>query len=307
MGQIREKLYNLNLNIGLFYIMPFIIRLPDSVGNLLLKLRAIIRFFFSDYRAYVNRPGLKKIAISNLSETLKIERKIAKRKIFRLMHLEVIGEKNGFLFDKYTLSTLKNEFYIEGLDMLHMALKSKKGIIFTTVHSGDTVLFMLFLSLMGYEIYGLFDGAIKNKPILGPLHRFAVLKDKKITGKIGKLYTGKGTRRIFDVLSKNGIIVWMVDLPIQNKKREIVINFLGSRISVNNTFWHLAQKSGALIVPHVSIYNFSMEKHEVYIGRPVDISNDTIQDLFNFYEPYIKKHPESWLGWYYFDMLKKMD
>lgn len=307
MGQIREKLYNLNLNISLFYIMPLIIRLPDSIRNLLLKLRTIIRFFFSDYRAYVNRPGLKEIAIRNLSETLNIERKIAKRKIFRLMHLEVIVEKNGFLFDKYDLSTLKNQFYIEGLDMLNRALEKKKGVIFATVHSGDPFLFTLLMSLKGYDIYGLFDGAIKIRPISGPLHRFAVFRDKKMTGKIGKLYTGKGTRRIFDVLSNNGIIAWMVDLAAQNKKREIVINFLGSRISVNNTVLSVAQKTGALIVPYVSIYNFSMEKHEVYIGRAVDTSSDTIQDIFNFFEPPIKRHPESWLGWYYFDMLKKAD
>lgn len=307
MGQIRERLYNFNLTFGLFCIMPFISRLPDSIGRILLMLRTIFRFFFSDYRAYVNRPGLKKIAIKNLSETFNIERKIAKRKIFRLMYLEVIGEKNGFLLDKYSLPTLNTQFYIEGIDMLHAALKKGRGVIFTTIHSGDTVLFMLFLGLMGYDIYGLFDEAIYKGVTTDPLHRFAIVKDQKITGRIGKLYTGKGLMKVYDVLSQNGIVVWMVDLPVQNKKRGKTVDFLGSRILVSDAFWHVALKSGASIIPHVSVYNFKMHRHDVFIGSSIEPSRDTIQDLFNFYDTCIRQYPESWIGWYYLDILKKLD
>lgn len=305
--RLKERFYNFSLTIGLFYIMPLIVRLPDSIGKKLLKLRAFVRFAFGNYRAYVNRPDLKRIAIRNLSETLKVEEKIAKRKIFKLMLLEVIGEKNGFLFDKYKLSTLTEQFCIEKLDILKTALEKGRGVIFTTIHSGDTVLFMLFLGLMGYDIYGLFDEAIYKGVTADPLHRFAILKDKKITGRIGKLYTGKGLRGVYDVLSRNGIIVWMVDLPAQNKKRGKMVKFLGSSILVSDSFWHVARRSGASIIPHVSVYNFKIHRHDVFIGSPIEPSRDTINDLFNFYEPYVRQYPESWLGWYYFDMLKKAD
>lgn len=306
--KLREKIYNLSLTVGLFYLMPIFVRMPEPLMNFVLKLRALIRFTIGSYRAYVNRNGLKQLAVKNLSETLGLERRLAIRKVFRLMQLEVIVERNGLLLDKYKASTMERYFCINGLNILDVELRKQKGIIFTTIHSGDTLLLMLYLSFMGYNIYGLFDGAIENEAIskISPLHRFAVLKDKKITGRIGKIYMGKGTRKIFDVLYSNGIIVWMVDLPAQNKKREKIVNFLGTSISVSDAFWHVAKRSGASIIPHVSIYNFKMRRHDIYIGYPIDTSIDTIQKLFDFYEPYVRQYPESWLGWYYLDMMKKL-
>ena len=95
MKSIRESFYKTALELGLFYLMPIVVRLPKSLSRQILKLKAATRFLLGSYRAYVDRPGLKDIAISNIIETLKTD-KISRRILYRLMQLEVFAEKNGF-------------------------------------------------------------------------------------------------------------------------------------------------------------------------------------------------------------------
>lgn len=303
MKKLRIILYNISLELGLFYLMPIAIRLPAPLSKLLLKLKTGTRFLLGNYKAYVNRPGLKKIAIRNLSDTLGIDKRSAAMKLYRLMQLEVFAERNGFLLDTYTVSRLEDRFTIHGLKILENELQKRKGVIFATVHSGDTLLLMLFLSLKGYKIYGLFDREIQYRDAQNPLEKLARLKDEKITGKIGKLYAGKGMMGLFDVLRENGIIVWMVDLPALDTKRKTIVNFLGRNVAVNNSFWEIAAKTGASLLPHINLYDHRDDRHVIHIGPPVDFTKNTIQELFYFYESFIRESPESWIGWYMFDML----
>lgn len=305
MINLKDQIYNLSLKLGLFFVMPFVIRLPRGVARLILQLKAFIRFKLGSYRAYVNRHGLRDIAVANISRTLNLDGQAAREKIQRLMYLEVIGERNGFLLDKYDLSALSGQFIVSGLDILDRESKKQKGIIFVTIHSGDTLLFMLYLSLMGYNTYGLFDGAILKTVSSDPLLRFARLKDFKINGKIGKLYTDLGLKGLFDVLKNNGIIVWMIDLPPQNIKRVAFVDFLGKEIWVNTSFQSVAIRAGASIVPFIGVYDFEDDKHMIHIGEPFDPKKRRIQEIYSFYEPYVRRYPESWLGWYFFDMLIK--
>lgn len=303
MRKLRTIIYNVSLNLGLFFLMPLTDRLPAPFSKWLLKLKAFTRFLLGSYRAYINRPDLKNIAIRNLMDTLGIDKKTAKEKLYRLMQLEVFAEKHGFLFDRYTVSDLENRFVIHGLETLDNELRKGKGVVFTTVHSGDNELFILFLSLKGYNIYGLYDGNLQHKKPDNPLEKFAILKDHKITGRVGKLYTGKGMRGIFNMLSRNGIILWMVDLPVTHMKRKAIIDFFGKKIATDNSFWTTASKAGASLLPYINIYDYRNDKHVIHIGRPIDFTRNTIQDLFCFYEAFIEKAPESWIGWYMLDML----
>lgn len=303
MKNLRNQIYKLSLRIGLFFVMPLVIRLPEGVARRILRLKAFIRFKLGSYRAYVDRYGLRDIAVANISRTLNLNSQIAREKIQRLMYLEVISERNGFLLDKYDLSALRRKFIVSGLDILEREIKKQKGIILVTIHSGDTLLFGLYLSLMGYNIYGLFDSAILKTISSDPLFRFARLKDFKINGKIGKLYTDRGLKGLFDVLKNNGIIGWMIDLPPRSLKRATFVNFLGEEIQVNTSFLRVAVKAGSPIVPFICIYDFDNDRHEIHICEPFDPEERRIQEIYSLYEPYVRKNPESWLGWYFFDML----
>lgn len=304
MKNIRESFYKAALELGLFYLMPIVVRLPKSLSRQILKLKAAIRFILGSYRAYVDRPGLKDIAISNIFETLKTDKKSAGRILYRLMQLEVFAEKNGFLLDSYTLSDMEACFNIYDLERLDREVKKGRGVIFTTIHSGDTLMLMLYLAMMGYNIYGLFDSNIQQKESKNPLESLAKLKDRKIAGKIGKLYTKKGLTRLFDVLDNNGIIVWMVDLPAPNPKRRTIVDFLDKKISVSNSLMEVAGRTGASILPHITIYDGRQDRHNVFVGNPLSPETGSVQDLFIFFEPYTRSHPDSWFGWYIFDMLK---
>lgn len=303
MKGLRDAIYNMSLGFGLFSYVPTVMRLPKPLSTSLLKLKAGIRFYRGTYRAYINRENLKAHAIRNLHSALKTDKTDAGRKIYRLMQLEVMTERNGFLMDSLTLPALEDQFIIHNLDFLEKELSKGKGVIFTTIHSGDTLLFMLFLSLRGYNIYGLFDRGIQYKKSLNPLEKFAKLKDEKIDGRIGKLYTGRGMLGLFDALKENAIIVWMVDLPAYDTKRRSRVHFLDQDIVISRGFWDVSAKAGSSIVPHINIYDLDNDRHTVHIGHPLTVESNTIQDMYSFFEPYVRAHPESWIGWYVFDQL----
>lgn len=303
MTKLRKRLYYASLRFGLFYLMPVVNMLPKPFSVFLLKLKLRLRFSIGSYMAYVQRQGLKEIALKNLTDTLGVDEKTAYGKLYSLMQLEIFAERHGFSFDKYSVSDIANDITVLGLENLDNELKKGKGIVFATIHSGDNELFILFLALKGYNIYGLYDGSLQDKKADNPLEEFAQLKDSKISGKVGKLYTGKGFRGVFRVLSENGIILWMVDLPTGNAKRKTLVNFMGKKIGVDNTFWESAYTTGAALLPYINIYDPVHDKHTIHIGAPIDFTKNTIQDIYCFYESHVKNSPESWLGWYIFDLL----
>lgn len=307
MKKLRESRYNFFLGLGLFYFLPVITKLPSPFDIFFLRLRAWLRFSLGRYRAYVNRPDLKEIAIRNLMDTLEIDRKNAKKRLLSLMQLEVFAERNGMFFDTYTVSALEKHFTIHGLEKLNQEQRKGKGIIFVTVHSGDTELFLLFMALKGYNMYGLFDGNIMLKTARNPLEKFAKLKDAKITGRVGKLYAGSSLMGLFDALRNNGIIIWMVDVPAASVKRRSIISFFGARLTINTSFWEVAYRAGASLVPFINIYDHKTDHYETSIGDPVDTMKNNFQDLFVFFETHLKKSPESWAGWYFLDLLKLKD
>jgi lauroyl/myristoyl acyltransferase len=302
--KIRDRIYHMSLAFGLFYYLPVVVRLPAPLSKSLLKLKSWMRFTMGTYRGYVNRPGLKKKTIENLVETLGIDSGGARNMYRKLMQLEVLVERNTHLLNDYRLSDLENHFVIHGLDILEEELKKGKGVIFATVHSGDSLLFMYFLALKGFRIYGLFDRDVSDMESRDPLIKFAKLKDKKLSGTVGKIYAGKGLSRLYGVLEENGIVVWMVDLPVKGSKRREKVRFLDSQIFANNSLTEVAAKTGSSLVPHITVYDFETDKHTVYIGNSVDIGKNSLQNLFDFYEPHVRRTPESWIIWYIFDMLK---
>lgn len=302
--RLREYIYQRSLAAGLFLLIPVAIRLPAALSDMLMRLKAAVRFSLGSYRAYVNRPGLREIAVKNFMDAFGTDREAAKRAIRLTMRLEVYSERNGFLFDSLTLPELEKEFAVEGLENLDRALKHGTGVVFATVHSGDTVFFMLLLALKGYNVYGLFDGGIMERPSSNPLERLAKLKDDKITGRIGKLYAGKGLKATLDALRGNGIIIWMVDLPAGSSKRKTLVNFLGSNISVDSSFCEVAARCGSVILPHVSAYDHGKGRHVVRIGEPLEPDKSAVPELFGFFEERVREYPESWIGWYIFDLLQ---
>lgn len=303
-NKLREYRYNFFLELGLFYFLPVITKLPPPCDSFFLRIRSYLRFSLGSYRAYVNRPNLKEIAINNFINTLEIDRRDAKKRLFSLMQLEVFAEKNSMLFDTCTVSELEKRFTVYGLEKLDEALKRGKGVIFATVHAGEAELFVLFLALKGYKMYGLYDSSILREATRNPLHKFAKLKDKKLTGRIGKLYAGRNRPSVFDALKENGIIGWMVDLPAASVKRRSIVSLFNTKLSVNTSAWEVAKKTDASLLPFVDIYDPGNERHEVFIGDEIDLGEMVFQDLFTFYETHLKKSPESWGGWYILDLLK---
>jgi lauroyl/myristoyl acyltransferase len=237
-------------------------------------------------------------------DTLEIDRTDAKKRLFRLMQLEVFAERNSMLFDTCTASELEKRFTVHGLEKLDEAQQKGKGVIFATVHAGEAELFVLFLALKGYKMYGLYDSNILREANGNPLQKFAKLKDRKLTGRIGKLYAGLSRPSVFDALKENGIIGWMVDLPAVSEKRCSIVSLFNTKLAVNTSPWEVAHKTDAQLLPFVDIYDHKNDRHEVFIGDAIDLKKKVFQDLFTFYESHLRKSPESWGGWYILDLLK---
>ena len=56
----------------------------------------------------------------------------------------------------------------------------------------------------------------------------------------------------------------------------------------------VAGRTGASILPHITIYDGRHDRHNVFVGNPKS-GTGSVQDLFNF-EPYTRRYPDSWLG-----------
>lgn len=302
--KLRNRQYNLSVYISLFFLFPIFIRMPSPALSLFIKVKSYIRYKLGTYRAYIDRRGLKKRTIENISGTLKVDSKTANNIFYQLMYLEVIVERNAFLLDTYRLSDLKKHFLMKGEGNLQGALKKGKGVILPSIHSGDTMLFMLYMSLLGFKIYGFFDGSFLQKENFSPLEKFALLKDQKITTRIGKLYTGSGLKNLYKVLNDNGIIVWMIDLPSQKSKRSGNVSFLGKDIAIDTTFLEISKKTGSALLPCILTYDNKRDIHTIDFKGALEPGEKSVQDLFSLYEPFIIKHPGSWIGWYIFDLFK---
>ncbi len=304
--KIRLYQYNATLHVSLFAILPLILKMPVTLQKVFLSIRSYLRYRIGSYQAYINRADLKKSTVRNIMNTLGLEQDIAE-KIFRnLMHLEVMIERNSLLLDRFTPEDLSRMIKLEGIGILLEASRKKRGIILPSIHSGDSMIFMLLLHYLGYNIHGLFDSSFIKKKRLSPSERFALLKDRKITSKIGKLYAGSaGLKKVISVLKGGGVVVWMVDLPPGQTKRARTVNFLNCDVSVGTTFWEAARISGASIVPYTMAYNASCDTFTVRFLREFLPTRDSIEDLFSEFETFIINNPDSWIGWYIFDLLKQ--
>lgn len=301
LGRIRDwDPYEIYLRISLYHVLPLLGRLPFSLAWKLNRLRGAVRYHLGWYRAYVNRPGLKEIAIQNVIRA-GFNRSTAKRIIKDAFCIETGFELEGLLHDKFGVDWLEKKMLtIHNMSNLINALKTRKGVILATAHTANFELVELYLALKGIPISGLY-GLPQHKP-RNSMEQFALERFARISDKIGAIYTSGGLRELYKVLERGECVMWLIDLPAGNNKRSVNVKFMEETISVANSFVTVSAKADAPIVPMISVAR-KKPGYQVFFGKPL-LPGTAPQEAFSFMESHLRNSPESWIGWYYLDWMR---
>jgi len=293
-------LYEFYIKISLYCLLPLLGRLPFPLAWKLNRIRGAFRYHIGWYRAYINRPGLKEIAIQNVIQA-GFTRSAAKRIVKDVFVVETGFELEGLLHDKFNADWLEeNLLTIHNMSNLINAMEKGKGVILATAHTANFELVELYVALRGIPISGLY-GLPQHKP-RNSMERFALERFARISDKIGAIYTSGGLRELYKVLERGECVMWLIDLPAGNNKRSVHVKFMEETISVANSFVTVSAKADAPIVPMISVAR-KRPGYQVFFGRPI-LPGSSPQESFSFMESHLRKSPESWIGWYYLDRMK---
>lgn len=179
---------------------------------------------------------------------------------------------------------------INGLENLDLALSKRKGAVIASMHTGNYELLPIALSSRGYRV----NSVMKAPP--EPIFRFLQpIRRSKGTRLINVLEVDM-YRETLKALGHNELVCLGVDTGALEGRHE-TIPFLGKSLPAATGWLTLAQRSEAAIVP-VQVKREN-EKLVISFSEPLNIYRDNREEVMHkvkqFFENFIKNHPEQWL------------
>jgi KDO2-lipid IV(A) lauroyltransferase len=231
--------------------------------------------------------------------------------------LQKIGAKNfGLLFEKINNSQLANQLLknvgyavfevlclpflkeahfkrivrINGVENIDRGLAKGKGVLLLLIHSGNYELTPPLLAARGYRLNSILKAP--DEPIFKLINRSRSYRGIKLINVLeDDMY-----RESLRALANNELVGLLVDTGASEGRHE-TIEFLGRKVPVAAGWLTLAQRSGAAVIPSLS--KREGEKIAITFGEALNVSKDNkeevIKKLGQFYENFIRHHPEQWL------------
>ncbi len=257
--------------------------LPRSVGYIIAKLLAKLKFYFSEKD--------RKILSFNLSPVLKDKKKVKKtvKKIFENFALYLV---DFFRFSKIDMDFVKKYVKVKGLNLLKKMFSEKKRIIAFTAHLGNYELGAALSSLLGCKICAV---ALPHKD--ERITRF-FNSQRGIFG-IEVVLTGKGIKRCFKALKEGKVVAFVGDRNFSQNGRKV--KMFGKDCIIPRGPISLSLHMDAYIVP-----SFLIRKEEKFYelifeppispfkGERKKSEDEIAQECALVLEKYIKKYPEQW-------------
>lgn len=268
----------------LFLLGKFIaLSLPRSIGYIIAKLLARLKFYFSRKD--------KKILFFNLSPILKDRKKIEKttKKIFENFALYLV---DFFRFSKIDMDFVKKYVRVRGLNLVKKMLSEKKRIIAFTAHLGNYELGAALASLLGCKICAV---ALPHKD--GRITRF-FNSQRELFG-IEVVLVGIGIKRCFKALKEGRIVALVGDRNFSHSGRKV--KMFGKYCIIPRGPIFLSLHTDAYIVP-----SFLIRKREKFYelifetpispfkGERKKSEDEIAQECTLVLEKYIEKYPEQW-------------
>lgn len=244
----------------------------------------------------------------NISTTLEITEKnaeIVARRSFQ-NHLRNMLELMKYpKLNKQRLSGMVN---YEGLDILDNALKNGKGIILLTAHFGAKQLLQVALGHKGYPLNQI-NFHMDEKELTYIQRKISQRQRINIEKKIPvKFIDAKSFMRpIFKCLKNNEVLIIAGDGIGLKRHMDLSscrpFDFLGKKMLFPVNYFHLAKKTGALIIPVFVIRK--KNSHRIIFNAALDTDSDknveAVNEFIRALELNILTYPSLWEFWEEFD------
>jgi len=184
---------------------------------------------------------------------------------------------------------IKRIVLCQNLENLDRGVAQRKGVILLAMHTGNYELIPIFLFQKGYKI----NSIVKAPPT--PLFHF-LNQSRRYRGiKLINVLETNMYREALKALQAEEIVGLMIDTGALESHHEM-FNFLGKNVPVATGWLTLAQRSQAAVVP---VYS-QRRGRKVFInfGEPLSVTSNNRDEVMlklrNFFENFIKNHPEEW-------------
>lgn len=179
---------------------------------------------------------------------------------------------------------------INGLENVDLALSRRKGAVIVSMHTGNYELMPIALSSRGYTVNSVMKAP--KEPLFEFLKPIRSCKGTKLINVLeADMY-----RETLKALGNNELVCLGVDTGALEGRHE-TIPFLGRSLPAATGWLTLAQRSEAAIVPvQVKRENGKMV---ISFSEPLNLYRDNREEIMyrvkQFFENFIKNHPEQWL------------
>lgn len=256
------------------------------------KLSSLGLIFFKK-KIKIIKPGLELIFDKNLTDK--------ETKEFLMNNFGTWGRFFGEIFYliKRDVNLVKNRVKLIGAENFAQALAYNKGVIAVSAHIGNFPLMLAALVQLGYPITVVAKEP-HNKKIA---NWFRKLRKQYRIGEISTQEGKKALQKELELLSKNNIIVMLIDQAVKDGMK---VRFFNKFLPIRKAPVVLAKKTDAPLVPLFTYYDKTIQKHKIIVEKPFFIElNSSQQNKENEYRKnlqylmdrisaYIKEYPEQW-------------
>lgn len=178
---------------------------------------------------------------------------------------------------------------VNGRENIDLSLAKRKGAVILTMHTGNYEMIPVVLASLGYKLNSVLKAA--DEPIFRFLSRSRSYRGIKLINVLeANMY-----RESLRALGENEIIALAADTGALEGKHEL-FPFLGRRVPVATGWLTLAQRSEAAVIPTHS--KREEQKLVITFGEPLQVYADNREEAMHkvgqFYENFIRNHPEQW-------------
>ena len=287
------------LHIDYSLFLPLIPRLPLPVAYALADLRGALQFGW--------RRSARTRAWKNATRALPcLGHEEIKRAVLEHFQVQSRNEMEAFWYRR-PASFFRRLVEISGLETLHHAIETGRGVLLFSGHFGSTGLFFTALGKEGIKM-NVVGRSIDREE--NPLHpaclRYNRKRVKWIEEAVGNPFvlTGQGNYPLLrSKLQQGEVVTLLIDVPPTLLRRTVPVNFLGAQARFADGIASLFQGSGARLIHWTIQQPDGIRRQKIQMqdvtARVQDLSGTTeiMQRLVAILEERIRARPGHWLSW----------
>jgi lauroyl/myristoyl acyltransferase len=285
-------------------LLPFMAKLPLSLGEKLAKMRGVIHAITDyDWRSMALRHNYVRTRTYQAMQMLlpqanmfELAFKTAKRFIHNSRE-----EWQGAVFgQQHLMFEIARRSHADGLDELLEIQKQKRGMILMTAHYDSFAMGIALLGMYGLTINGLSSNVVENPRVHPAVRDFFYKKYRNLENytRGGKIAHYENNMRFFyHALERGETVVILGDIP--GDSRAVPMSFLGKTFKMPLGAWSMAKKTGSLIGAFIcshekpGTYRIAcLSPKEIHPENPVE----TMLPAYRFLETRIRQAPERWVA-----------